>query len=190
MKKILLFLSAVLLALLAPAYARAAVSPVVSQSTPVMVTLFGGNGFSMGIIHQEQVDELHKATESFVTYSGCRLDPDFRTKADNYIADHPMMGTPSADWLVGMGKAVGADYVNYMNSNLDSFHMPGFFHTTVEGMITTTLRTIRVSDGVTVLTAKASQEGKIEKTSLQCALAAFENAKQVEKDNHIIFVKK
>ena len=68
--------------------------------------------------------------------------------------------------------------------------MPGFFHTTVEGMITTTLRTIRVSDGVTVLTAKASQEGKIEKTSLQCALAAFENAKQVEKDNHIIFVKK
>nr|DAY80411.1 MAG TPA: hypothetical protein [Caudoviricetes sp.] len=189
MKKILLFLSAVLLALLAPAYARAAVTPV-PQSAPVMVTLFGGNGFSMGIIHQEQVDELHKATESFVTYSGCRLDPDFRTKADNYIADHPMMGTPSADWLVGIGKAVGADYVNYMNSNLDSFHTPGFFHTTVEGMITTTLRTIRVSDGVTVLTANASQEGKIEKTSLQCALVTFENAKQVEKDNHIIFVKK
>lgn len=189
MKKILLFLSAVLLALLAPAYARAAVTPV-PPSTPVMVTLFGGTGFSMGIIHQEQVGELHKATESFVTYSGCRLDPDFRTKADNYIADHPMMGTPSADWLVGMGKAVGADYVNYMNSNLDSFHMPGFFHTTVEGMITTTLRTIRVSDGVTVLTANASQEGKIEKTSLQCAFAAFEKAKQVEKENHIIFVKK
>ena len=189
MKKILLFLSAVLLALLAPAYARAAVTPV-PQSAPVMVTLFGGNGFSMGIIHQEQVDELYKATESFVTYSGCHLDPDFRTKADNYIADHPMMGTPSADWLVGMGKAVGADYVNYMNSNLDSFHMPGFFHTTVEGMITTTLRTIRVSDVVTVLTANASQEGKIEETALQCALAAFENAKQVEKANHIIFVKK
>lgn len=189
MKKILLFLSAVLLALLAPAYARAAVTPV-PQSAPVMVTLFGGNGFSMGVIHREQVDELHKATESFVTYSGCRLDPDFRTKADNYIADHPMMGTPSADWLVGIGKAVGADYVNYMNSNLDSFHTPGFFHTTVEGMITTTLRTIRVSDGVTVLTANASQEGKIEKTSLQCALVTFENAKQVEKDNLIIFVKK
>lgn len=188
MKKILLFLTAVLLALLAPAYARAAVTPV-PQSAPVMVTLFGGNGFSMGIIHQEQVDELHKATESFVTYSGCRLDPDFRTKADNYIADHPT-GSPSKDWIVGMGKAAGADYINVVDINLDSFHAPGFFHTTVEGMITTTIRTIRIADGETVLNAKASQEGKIEKTSLQCALAAFENAKQVEKDNHIIFVKK
>lgn len=189
MKKIFLFLSAVLLALLAPAYARAAVTPVVSQSAPVMGTLYTGVGFSMGFIHKEQVDELYKATDSFVTYSGCRMDPEFKDKARNYMTDHPT-GSPSKDWIVGMGKAAGADYINVVDINLDSFHAPGFFHTTVEGMITTTVRTIRIADGETVLNAKASQEGKIEKTALQCALAAFENAKQVEKDNHIIFVKK
>ena len=190
MKKILLFLSAVLLALLAPVYAKAAVPSAISQSAPVMATMYGGNGYFMGFIHKEQVDELHKATESFVTYSGCRLDPDFRAKADNYITDHPCYGKPSAAWLQEMGKALGADYVNYVDINVDSFHAPGFFHTTVEGMITTTVRTIRIADGETVLNAKASQEGKIEKTALQCALAALENAKEVEKENHIIFVKK
>lgn len=189
MKKILLFLSAVLLALLAPAYARAAVTPVVSQSVPVMGTVYTGVGLSMGFIHEEQMDELHKATESFVTYSGCRMDPDFKDKLHNYAQDYPT-GTLSKDWIVGMGKAAGADYINVVDINLDSFHAPGFFHTTVEGMITTTVRTIRIADGETVLNAKASQEGKIEKTALQCALAALENAKQVEKENHIIFVKK
>lgn len=189
MKKILLFLSAVLLALLAPAYARAAVTPVVSQSAPVMGTLYTGFGFSMGFIHEEQVDALNKATESFVTYSGCRRDPKFIDKARNYMQDYPT-AAPSKAWIVGMGKAAGADYITVLDINLDSFHTPGFFHTTVEGMITTTVRTIRIADGETVLNAKASQEGKIEKTALQCALAAFENAKQVEKENHIIFVKK
>ncbi|WP_440249084.1 hypothetical protein [Dialister succinatiphilus] len=189
MKKILLFLSAVLLALLAPAYARAAVTPVVSQSAPVMGSFYAGSGLAMGFIHEEQMDELHKATESFVTYSGCRMDPEFKDRARNYMQDHPTSAL-TKDWIVGMGKAAGADYINVVDINLDSFHAPGFFHTTVEGMITTTVRTIRISDGETVLNAKASQEGKIEKTALQCALAAFENAKQVEKENHIIFVKK
>lgn len=188
MKKILLFLSAVLLALLAPAYARAAVTPQF-QSAPVMGTFYTGVGLSMGFIHEEQMDELRAATDSFVTYSGCRTDPEFKDKARNYMQDHPTAAA-TKDWIVGMGKAAGADYINLVGINLDSFHMPGFFHTTIEGMITTTIRTIRVSDGETVLNAKASQEGKIEKTALQCALAALENAKQVEKENHIIFVKK
>ena len=39
MKKILLFLSAVLLALLAPVYAKAAVPSAISQSAPVMATM-------------------------------------------------------------------------------------------------------------------------------------------------------
>lgn len=188
MKKILLFLSAVLLALLAPAYARAAVIPL-SQSAPVMGTVYTGAGLSMGFIHEEQVDALRAATKSFVTYSGCRMDPDFKDKLHNYAQDYPT-GAISKDWIIGLGKSAGVDYINVVDINLDSFHTPGFFHTTVEGMITTTVRTIRIADGETVLNAKASQEGKIEKTALQCALAALENAKQVEKTNHIIFVKK
>ena len=60
MKKILLFLSAVLLALLAPVYARAAVTPVVSQSAPVMGTFYTGVGLSMGFIHEEQMNELRE----------------------------------------------------------------------------------------------------------------------------------
>lgn len=189
MKKILLFLSAVLLALLAPAYARAAVTTVVSPSAPVMGTVYTGAGLSMGFIHEEQVDALRAATKSFVTYSGCRMDPDFKDKLHNYAQDYPTVAA-TKDWIVGLGKSAGVDYINVVDINLDSFHTPGFFHTTVEGMITTTVRTIRIADGETVLNAKASQEGKIEKTALQCALAALENAKQVEKDNHIIFVKK
>lgn len=189
MKKILLFLSAVLLALLAPAYARAEAPAVTSK--PTMLTMFGGAGIVMGITQEEDVAKLHQAAASFMTYSGCeRLGDEIDGPYRNYIADNPIQSEPSAAWLQGLGKAVGADYVTLVWSELSGFKAPGYFHTSVKAINTTTIRIIRTSDGSTLLNAEARRDGKIEAEALQCALAALENAKQVEKENHIIFVKK
>lgn len=104
MKKLFVILFSLLSFLAAPAYA---------SSAPVMLSMFSGPGFAVGIMNQSELDNLREEKKGFAIDVGC--EPVNREAVEgtfnNYMADHPMQGRPSAEWLQGLAKAVRANYV-------------------------------------------------------------------------------
>lgn len=157
MKKLFIIFFSLLTFLVVPAYA---------SSAPIMLSMFSGPGFAVGIMHQSELDNLREEMKGFAIDVGC--EPVNREAVEgtfnNYMADHPMQGRrPSAEWLQGLGKAVGADYVTLFYSDIAALHGASFFHTSPRMTVRTDLRIVSSSTGETVLTCQAAErEGKRE----------------------------
>lgn len=157
MKKLFIILLSLLSLLTVPVYTSAA---------PVMLSMYGGPGFAVGIVHKSELDNLREEMKHFALDVGCEpTNNDAITGAfSNYMADHPVNGPrPSAEWLQGLGKAVGADYVTLFYSDISGLHAGSFFHTSPKMTVHTDMRIVKTSTAETVFTCQAPErEGKRE----------------------------
>ena len=142
-------------------------APVCVSAAPIMFSMCGGAGFSVGIKHKAELDKLRQNVDNFVISLGC--EPTKRDeivgKFNNYTADHPMgQGRPSAEWLQGVGKAVGADYVTLYYPEISGIQSGNFFHTSARMNISTDMRIVNTANGETIFTCVAPEiEGKRDK---------------------------
>lgn len=157
MKKIFIILFSILALLIVPSRASAA---------PVMLSMFGGPDFAVGIMHKSELGNLREEMKHFAIDVGCEPTNNEAIIGTyrNYMADHPVnTPRPSAEWLQGLGKAVGADYVALFYSDISGLHAGSIFHNSPKMTVHTDMRIVKTSSGETILTCQAPErEGKRE----------------------------